>query len=117
MPMMPASGGAAVLNPGTNLAISNDWAPWTLKVCWVRRTQESGSREMRHSQPSTRPPLVRPMQYQIVSLTNEAIAARANAAARLSCPLPASAPAAIMTGTAGIGSPICSARTHTKRTR
>ena len=105
-----------MLKPGTNLAISSARAPWTVKAVCVRRTQESGSSEMRHSQPSTRAPPRRPIPYQIVSLTSEASAARTRTSVRLSRPLPASAPAASRTGTAGIGSPICSAKTQPNTT-
>ncbi len=113
---IPASGGAAVLNPGTNLAISSERAPRALKSRWVRRTHESGSSEMRHSQLRTRPPRTRPIQYQMVSLTSEATAARTSTSATLSRPLPATAPAASRTGTAGSGSPICSANTQPNTT-
>src|SRR3989442_314288 len=71
---------------------------------------------MRHSQPRTRPPRVRPIQYQMVSLPSDASAARRRTSARLNRPVPASAPAASKTGAAGIGNPLCSAKTQPETT-
>ena len=53
---MPASAGAAVFKPGTNLQISRVRAPYLLKVVSVRRTQESGSIEMRQRRLRTMAP-------------------------------------------------------------
>src|SRR5437763_16611751 len=63
------------------------------------------------------PPPTRPIQYQTVSLSSEASAAAARTSARLNRPFPASAPPARRNGTAGSGSPICSASTQPKTTR
>jgi hypothetical protein len=56
MRMAPASGGAMMAKPGTNLAIIRELTPQRSKRDWVWLTQESGSREMRHSVFSTRIP-------------------------------------------------------------
>ena len=53
-----------VLKPRMNFAISRDRAPWAPKTCSVCRTHEPDSSEMRHSQPRTRGPPVRPIQCQ-----------------------------------------------------
>ena len=113
---MPASGGAAVLNPGTNLATSRERAPQASNARVVRRTHESGSSEMRHSQPRTRAPPARPIWYQIASLISEADVAAARMSPRLNRSAPARPPAASRIGTAGSGRPICSASTHANTT-
>lgn len=51
-PNMPARGGITVLRPGTNLARSTPRIPWRPNRSPVRRTQESGSSEMRQSRRS-----------------------------------------------------------------
>ena len=52
----PASGGAMMARPGTNLAMTSELTPQRSKRDWVWLTHESGSREMRHSVFSTRMP-------------------------------------------------------------
>ena len=49
----PASGGAAVLKPGTNFANSSEPAPKRVNTFSVWRTQESGSSAIRHNRLST----------------------------------------------------------------
>ena len=105
-----------VLKPGMNFAISRDRAPLLPKTCSVCRTHESGSSDMRHGQPRTRAPPVRPIQYQTVSPISEATPATARRTSGCSCPLPTRAPAASSTGSEGTGSPICSASTAPKTT-
>ena len=56
MRMAPARGGAMMARPGTNLAITSELMPQRSKRVWVWLTQESGSKEMRHSVFSTRMP-------------------------------------------------------------
>src|SRR5215470_17715701 len=114
---MPASGGAIVLNPGMNLATIKERGPCLEKMFWVSRTHESGSSEMRQSQPRTLAPPSRPTTYQTMSAMSEAMPDRIRSSARLSLPVPAAAPAASRNGIAGIGMPICSARTEPKTTR
>ena len=53
---IPASGGATVLMPGRNLAMAIPRRPYRVNTFCVRRTQESGSREMRQRKPRTRLP-------------------------------------------------------------
>ena len=112
----PASAGASVLNPGMNLAKTRDRTPWRVKKFSVRRTQESGSSEIRHKRFNTRLPRRRPSSYQIRSPTMQAITMRTIAPVRSIFPAPAKAPAKSRTGTAGNGSPICSANTIAKST-
>ena len=54
LPAAPASGGATVENPGTNLAMSNDLRPHRSNRASVSRTQESGESEIRQSVRSIR---------------------------------------------------------------
>ena len=56
MRMAPASGGAMMARPGTNLAITSELMPQRSKRVCVWLTQESGSREILHSVFSTRMP-------------------------------------------------------------
>ena len=115
--VMPASGGAIVLKPGMNLATTSERGPCLEKIVSVRLTHESGSSEMRQSHPSTRAPPSRPTTYQAMSAISEAMPDSTRTSARLSFPLPARPPAASRNGIAGIGMPICSARTEPKTTR
>jgi hypothetical protein len=112
----PASGGAAVFSPGTNFASTRERAPLPLNARSMRRTHESGSSEIRHSQPSTRMPATRPTPYQMVSAINEAAEATTRISGRLSRPVPATPPDASRNGSAGNGRPICSANTQPKTT-
>ena len=56
MRMAPASGGAMMARPGTNLAITRELIPQRSKRDCVWLTQESGSSEIRQSVFSTRIP-------------------------------------------------------------
>ena len=103
---MPARGGAIVLKPGMNLATIKERGPCLEKIVPVRLTHESGSSEMRQSQPSTFAPPSRPMTYQAMSAMSEAIPDRSRSCAKLSLPVPANAPAARRNGIAGNGRPI-----------
>src|ERR1051326_4513137 len=58
---MPARGGAMVLRPGINFARSRERAPCLEKTPSVRRTQESGSREILLRNCRIRMPLRRPI--------------------------------------------------------
>src|SRR5260370_40014884 len=71
-----AIGAAMVLKPGTNFANSRDTAPSLPNVRLVLLTQESGSREMRHSRLRMEWPRVFPREYQIKSLIRAAATAR-----------------------------------------
>ena len=116
-PTMPASVGAAVFSPGTNLQMSSVRAPYLVKVASVRRTQESGSSAIRHSKFRTTPPRFFPNPYQKVSASREAKEEARMTKARCIRPCEASAPAASSSGDAGIGSPPCSMRTQPKSSR
>lgn len=106
-----------MLSPGTNLATSSDRAPWRAKKASVLRTQESGSSEMRHNHPITRPPRRRPTSYHSTSDKSDAATHTPTTAAECSSPVRARAPPASRIGSAGSGSPTCSAKTKRKRTR
>jgi len=112
----PASAGASVLNPGMNLAKTRDRTPCRVKKFSVRRTQESGSTEIRHKRFNARLPCRRPSSYQIRSPAMQAITVRTIAPVRSIFPAPAKAPAANRIGTAGNGNPICSTNTIAKST-
>jgi hypothetical protein len=72
MPIIPASGGAAVLSPGTNFASTTVNAPRRTNVLSVLRTQLSGSSETRHRKPRTFPPWPLPIWYHSASLSSDA---------------------------------------------
>ena len=54
--VLPASGGAIVFKPGTNFDTNKVRNPYRAKEFSVRRTQESGSNEIRQSNPNNRFP-------------------------------------------------------------
>src|SRR5882672_1638592 len=112
----PASGGATVLKPGRNLAISSERGPRFANTPSVRRTQESGSRDILQRSCRTFMPLRRPREYQMESAATAASTTYTSEAKRLRWPVPASAPAASNNGMEGRGSPICSAKTQPSRT-
>src|SRR3982750_283574 len=99
----PAIGGATVEKPGTNLDSTTEKKPHRSKMPSVWRTQVSGDSETRHRKRSTGYPKRRPAQNQARSATSEATTDSTNAATPLILPAPASAPAIIIVGTAGMG--------------
>src|SRR6266478_2310612 len=113
---IPSSGGATVLSPGMNFASNRERAPCLEKIPSVRRTQESGSREILQRNCRMRMPLVRPRAYQKESAESAAMATKNSEAQKLRWPVPASAPAANTTGSEGTGRPSCSAKTQARRT-
>src|ERR1700676_2619589 len=113
---MPASGGATVLRPGKNLATSRERAPCLEKTPSVRRTQESGSREILQSNCRTLIPLRRPIWYHTESATTAAKTQRKREPKKLSLPTPARAAGGRNKGRDGIGRAICSANTQARRT-
>src|SRR5882724_11562618 len=113
---IPASGGATVLSPGMNLASSNERAPCLAKMPSVRRTQESGSREILQRNCRMRIPFLRPRMYHTESAERAAMATKNSEAQKLRWLVPANAPAAKTTGSEGIGRPSCSAKTQASRT-
>ncbi len=84
---MPASAGAAVFSPGTNLQMSRVRAPHFSKRVSVRRTQESGSSAMRQSRLRTTAPRRLPKWYQKMSALRHAAAAVSSTRGRLMRPL------------------------------
>ena len=112
----PASGGATVLKPGKNLASRSERAPWVEKRPSVLRTQESGSREILHSNCKTLMPFKRPIRYQTESAHTAAKTQTAKHAKKFRLREPASAPAASNSGSEGTGRPICSAKTQASKT-
>ena len=116
MRVMPASGVDTALRPGKNLVTRRERAPYREKLSSVRRTQESGSREMRQSWDNTLPPRCRPMEYQKMSLSSAAQTPTPMQRNKFIFPTPATAPAVTSNGALGSGSPIVSARTQTKST-
>src|ERR1700676_2646212 len=111
---MPASGGATVLRPGKNLATSRERAPCLEKTPSVRRTQESGSREILQSNCRTLIPLRRPIWYHTESATTAAKTQRKREPKKLSLPTPARAPAASINGRDGIGRPLFLEKPHAR---
>src|SRR5437868_12435227 len=112
---MPASGGATVPSPGTNLARISERAPCFEKIPSVRRTHESGSSEILHNNCNTLIPRSRPSRYQIESATMHAKTASSSELKKLNLPAPASAPAASSKGREGTGSPSGPATTKAGR--
>src|SRR5579863_2614673 len=110
----PASGGAIIDSPGTNLAMIRALTPQRSKLLCVWLTQISGVSEMRHSSFMTRPPLRRPAAYQVASPMMQASSAAANTPAAGRRPAAASAPANSSAGRAGTGRPSCSSSTLPK---
>jgi hypothetical protein len=113
---MPASGGATVPSPGTNLAKTKDRAPCFANNPSVRRTQESGSSEILQRSWRILIPRTRPIPYHTESAVSEANTLRKIDPPKLNRPVPASAPAAKRIGKEGTGRPICSANTHASKT-
>src|SRR5579862_1332177 len=113
----PAMGGAMVPSPGTNFAITSAHPPSFLNQARVLLTQESGSREMRHSNVKTELPFCLPRTYQAESATKAARNAIPRAGPSEVCPSPISAPMASRIGTEGTGAPNCSASTQANNTQ
>src|SRR5215471_15676623 len=112
---MPAKGGITVVSPGRNFAKSSARTPWRRKRFSVRRTHTSGSSETWQSRKSTGAPRRRPSSCQTRS-TGSATAAIAPITRRmLARPCAARAPTPSRAGTAGRGTPICSATTRIGR--
>ena len=84
--------GANVLNPGMNLAKTREPTPCRVKKFSVRRTQESGSSEIRHRRFNARLPCRRPSSYQIRSPAKQAMMEVTIAPVRSIFPAPAKAP-------------------------
>src|SRR5580704_1808738 len=101
----PAIGGATVLSPGTNFAITSAHPPSRLNQCRVEETQESGSSEMRHRSFRTDEPFRRPMPYHTPSANIHAATDKAKASVQLYLPVPMSAPIASRIGPDGRGAP------------
>jgi len=114
MRVAPASGGAIIDRPGTNLAMTSARGPQRSKLACVWLTQVSGVSEMRHRSFITRAPYLRPARYQLLSPMRQAATARANTADAGSRPFAARAPATTSVGTAGRGRPSCSSSTLRK---
>src|SRR5579884_414138 len=112
IPDVAASGTATVLIPGMNLAMTRERLPCLEMKFELRRTQESGSSDIRQSVFSTAAPRHLPIAYQAASPIRHATTARSSALGKLSCPIAESTPAATSIGTAGTGAPNCSAATQ-----
>ena len=110
MPDMPASGGATTARPGTQGAATRARPPWRVKRSSVRRTQESGSMEIRQIRRSTAPPRFRPAQNQTECPSMEARTESAMTCGNAMLPDLARAPAPRRSGAAGSGAPSCSHR-------
>ncbi len=67
MRIIPDRGAAMAFNPGMNFATSRTRRPFCPKLTCVRRTQESGSSEIRQRNCRTRTPFHRPNSYHIES--------------------------------------------------
>src|SRR5512143_1172406 len=116
MLMVPASGVDTALSPGTNFVTRSALAPYRAKIFSVRRTQESGSREMRQSKDNTLLPRSRPKAYHKISLSNAAQTPKPMQRNKFIWPTPANAPTVMSNGATGIGSPIVSATTQINST-
>ena len=77
IPAEPASGGAAVLSPGINLAIASAADPQRRNPRSARFTQESGSSEILQSNRRTLTPCQRPIRNQMKSAATAATLATA----------------------------------------
>ena len=117
MPFCPATGGANVASPGTNLAIISVTSRRRPKESWVLRTQTVGSSDSLHKMRKTWWPYLRPIRNQEVSATSEAARQAANASGKLSSCWAERAPAASSTGVAGSGMPNCSTKTQANSKR
>ncbi len=78
MPFWPATGGASIPRPGTNLANISITPRRRPNESWVRRTQVVGSSDSLHSRRSTWCPCLRPIRNHVLS----ALSAAATAARR-----------------------------------
>jgi hypothetical protein len=76
----PASGGAMMDKPGTNLAMISELTPQRSKRFCVLLTQESGSSEILHKVFSMRMPKISPSRYQPQSAARQASTAPKNTA-------------------------------------
>src|SRR6266852_8553821 len=81
----------------------------------VRLTHESGSKDRRQSRASTRAPRRRPTSYHPRSTTSATTAIAPSTSETLPRPFAASAPTPSRAGTAGRGTPTCSATTRIGR--
>ena len=85
--MLPASGGAMVLMPGTNFATTSKERPRRWKVSAEVTTQDSGFSEMRHRVPSSHHPVRRPSRNISASPTSIAPSEPAEGTDRRQVPL------------------------------
>src|SRR6266849_1029691 len=116
MPDRPASGAATTASPGTQGAATRARPPYRVKRSSVRRTQESGSMEMRQMRRSTAPPRIRPAQNHTECPTIDARTESATICGKASRPDLASTPAPTSSGAAGTGAPSWSHRAAANRT-
>src|SRR5215470_17629322 len=115
-PLRPATAGITWETPGSHLEISSvRFVPFS-NMFLERRTQVSGSKEMRHKVESTDPPLLRPSSYHSVSPARHAATLIHNPASKRICPAPANAPAPTSTGDISKGKPTRSITPDTIKT-
>ena len=98
--------------PATNFDTSSDLSPCSCRKFLARRTQESGSRQTRHSLLRVPVPWALPIRYQNRSAEGAAPCVSAVTTNRFIWPAPAIVPAANRIGTGGMGNPICSVNTQ-----
>src|SRR4029077_17852076 len=115
-PDRPATAGTTWETPGSHLENSNVRLVLFSKKSLERRTQLSGSKEMRQSVERTESPFFLPSSYQRASPTTQAIRTSQSARSKRICPAAASDPAATSTGENSSGAPVRSSRPEVNST-
>src|SRR5579864_6323660 len=116
MPVSPATAGTMWERPGSHLERKSVRLTPFSKNDLERRTQLSGSSEMRQSTERTESPLRRPSSNHKVSPAKQATRASHRPRSKCRCPEAASAPAPTSTGVNSKGKPILSSRLASART-
>src|SRR5215470_1717969 len=116
MPERPATAGTTWETPGSHFENSSVRLVLFSKKTLERRTQLSGSKEMRQREESTEPPFFLPSSYHRASPAMQAIRASHSARSKRSCPAADSAPAATSTGESSRGAPTRSSTPEINRT-
>src|SRR5215467_13265302 len=115
-PERPATAGTTWETPGSHLEKSRVRLALFSKKTLERRTQLSGSKEMRQRVESTESPFFRPSSNHKASPATQVARAIQRATSKRTCPAAAKAPAATRTGEKSRGAPIRSSNPEVSRT-